>query len=293
MALTSLAKEIKKIRNESYNFIIIDGMNMSFKYYYGLALLKSKNGIKTGIYHGFLSLILRLKEKYPGSKIIIAWEGDDLIRKKIRESYKANREAKPDNLKKSILKLKDLLALLGICQKFAPGYEADDIAAYYCETYKGKYKILLVSEDGDWLQVMNKNCSVFKKNKEFSYDCLEDLNGYPPERVILYKMIKGDPKDNILGIPYFPVELAKDITKNCKNLEEAFRFVPFNKSYLKWVSSLEDYKSLITDNYEILKLRSDINLEDLPCHEVKNLSKLKAELIKLQLYKVLNQVRKS
>jgi len=292
MASTSLTKEAEIRKQQTYNYIIVDGMNMSYKYYYGLWKLESKSGVKTGIYHGFLSMILGLKEKYPGCKVIVAWEGDNLIRKKTRESYKANRIVRPDNLEKSLIQLKKMLALLGICQKFVPGYEADDVAAYYCDKLGDDCKILLISEDSDWLQVMNKNCSVMRKNIEYNYDHMMNIKGYPPERILLYKMIKGDPKDNISGIPYFPTKLANDIVKNCKNLEEAFKYIPIERMYLKWMLRLKEHRTLLTDNYEILKLRSDVRLEDLPCRERKNISKLKIVLMELQLYKVLNQMKK-
>jgi len=287
--LTTLTKEVKKDKELVYNYAVIDGMNMSYKYYYGLKLLKSRSGIKTGLYHGFLSLIISLRVKYSNMKIIVAWEGSDLIRKKRMESYKANRAKKPDDFKRSVKRLKELLSLLGISQKFSPGYEADDIAAYYCMTGK---KVLLVSEDSDWLQVMNRNCSIYKKRIEYNYEEMERTQGYPPERILLYKMIKGDSKDNIFGIPSFPVELAKSIVKNCRYLEEAYRFIPTDKKYLKWMITLQKCRTLLTDNYEILKLKSDIRLEDLPCLEKKNLTKLTKKLVDLQLYKVLFLLKK-
>ena len=287
--MTSLTKEVKKVIRKKYSYAIVDAMNMSYKYYYGLSQLKSKEGIKTGLYHGFLSLLLRLKKDY-AETIIIAWEGNELVRKKAYNLYKANRTEKPDDLKKSIEQLKDLISLLGIEQKFVPGYEADDVAAYYCEKYKIQ-KILLVTEDSDWLQILNINCKIFKKNKVLSYNYFKDLYGYPPERILLYKMIRGDKKDNIFGISRFPEELAKNIVENCKNLSEALKYKPLNMRYKKWIISLEKNKPLLTNNYELLKLKSDVIVEDLPCQKKKNISKLKEQLINLQLYKVFSLVK--
>ncbi len=289
--MTSLTKEVKK-KGVVQGYIIVDAMNQVYNYYYGLSKLRSKDGTKTGLYHGFLSLVLRLKRDHEEMKLIVAWEGNSLVRKKINETYKANRSARPDDLTKAIVYLKELLSLLGIEQKFVPGYEADDVAAYYCEKYKDKYKIMLVSEDSDWLQIMNENCEVFKKNKVLSYEHLKDLYGYPPERILLYKMIRGDKKDNITGIRYFPEELAKSIVSNCKDLSEALKYKPLNVKYKKWIISLEENKSLLTDNYELLKLKSDVIVEDLPCRKKKNISRLKEQLINLQLYKVFSLVKK-
>ncbi len=294
MALTSLTKEINKEKeiNKTYDYIVVDGMNMSFKYFYGLQSLSGSNGEHTGLYHGFLSMILKLKKEHPNTNVIVAWEGDNLVRKATRESYKANREAKPDNLTKSIAKLKEYLGMLGVCQKYSPGYEADDIAAYYCDKFNGDKKILLVSEDSDWLQVVNENCCIMKKSKEYNYDQLLSMKGFPPERILLYKMIKGDSKDNVFGVPYFPTKLALEIVKNCDNLNKAFKYIPQDKRYISWMKKLISCRSLLTDNYEILKLRSDIRLEDLPCREKKNIVKLKKVLIEMKMYRVLNQVKK-
>jgi len=287
----SLKQEVKKRSDSIYNFIIVDGMNMSYKYYYGLKMLKSVEGVKTGLYHGFLYLILSLRDKYL-SKPIVAWEGGDLVRKKKMMGYKANRAAKPDDFVNSIAKLKELLALMGIKQKYIPGYEADDIAAFFCKKYKDE-RILLVSEDSDWLQPIHKNCVVYKNSKEWTYEELRKSNGFPPEKILLYKVLTGNAKDNISGIPYFPTELAKQIVNKCDYLGDVYHFKTGNRRYLKWLYALKNNRELLTFNYEILKLNADIQLEDLPCHEKKNITKLKDQLIKMQLFKVLNMIKKT
>ncbi|MBA7711391.1 Flap endonuclease Xni [subsurface metagenome] len=253
-------------------------------------MLKSAEGVKTGLFHGFLYLVLSLKDMYL-SKPIVAWEGGDLVRKKKMIGYKANRAAKPDDFVNSVIVLKELLALMGIKQKYAPGYEADDVAAVFCKKYKDE-KIMLVSEDSDWLQSINENCVIYKNGKEWTYEDLKKSNGFSPEKILLYKILTGNAKDNVSGIPYFPTQLAKQIVNKCNYLGDVYHFKTGNRKYLKWLYTLKNNKELLTFNYEILKLNANVELEDLPCHEKKNISKLKEQLIEMQLFKVLNMMKR-
>ena len=61
----TLTDTIKR-KIEGYNYIIIDGMYMCYKYYYGLSLLKNRVGERTGLYHGFLQLIAKLRKENLG-----------------------------------------------------------------------------------------------------------------------------------------------------------------------------------------------------------------------------------
>jgi len=250
----SLKQEIKKRNDSIYKIIVIDGMNMSYKYYYGLKMLKSAEGVKTGLYHGFLYLILSLKDKYL-SKPIVAWEGGELVRKKKMIGYKANRAVKPDDFVNSVIVLKELLALMGIEQKYISGYEADDVAAFFCKKYKNE-RIMLVSEDSDWLQPINENCVIYKNSKEWTYGDLRRSYGFSPEKIIIYKTITGNTKDNVSGIPYFPTQLAKQIVNKCDCLGDVYHFKTGNRRYLKWLYALRNNRELLTFNYEILKLNS-------------------------------------
>jgi len=283
----TLTKAVKQ--NKKYNLIILDGKNLSFKYFYGMKNLTNKEGEKTGLYHGFLSVVLKLKLKYPKARVVVAWEGGKLVRNEAMKEYKANRQASDGDLTVSIKKLKRMLGMIGIEQKYSLGYEADDVAATLCNDFKGE--ILLVSNDGDWMQMMNLNCNIMIKNNIISYEKLRKVVGFNPEKVIIYDAIKGG-HNNLKGIPLFPVALAKKIARKSMYINDIYNFVPKTKQEGKWRDVLRVSRNFVTSNYETMKLKTNTKLKDLSCPK-RNLKQLKSLLKKSQLRQVTSLLEKT
>ena len=285
----NLAKIKRGSISSKYDLIVCDFMSMCYKYFYGLKNLHNSLGEKTGLFHGFLYCILSKAIESPKSKIIVAHEGGGLVRKQISELYKSQRKKKPDELLVARDRLTDILAMMGMDQRFLPGYEADDVAG---SVVKGYRKVLLISGDMDWFQILRKNFKILQNGKEIGYEKATKQLGYPPERIIIYKMLKGDPSDNIKGIMGFPNELALEICNNCKNIQEVYKYKPRKESDVVWMESILRFKEQTAERYNLLRIKCDGITEEVACLERKNLVKLKKILLELELFKVLNLLRK-
>ncbi|KKN52037.1 hypothetical protein LCGC14_0616890 [marine sediment metagenome] len=280
-----LSDKVKaKNKNENYDLIVLDGKNLSFKYFYGMIKLTNDKGEKTGLYHGFLSAVLKLKIDNPGVRVVVAWEGGKLVRDEMLDEYKGDRKKKHDELLMAISKLKKMLGAIGIEQKYIPGYEADDVASCLCVSNLGK-KTLLISTDSDWLQMMHEGCSIKVRDKVWTYSQLLKREGFPPERILIYNVLKGS-HNNVKGIPFFPTDLARKLAKGSSCLEDLYASRPSDSVELKWIAYLCEHKSDVEFNYRIMKLRKKAKLEDIPCRKV-SLAKLKEVLIKNQLFQVM------
>ena len=275
-------------KEKPYELIIVDGKNMCFKYEYGMGNLKNKDGISTGMFHGFLQMLLTHRIKNINARIVIAWEGDKLVRKQKIEGYKDNRPKVSNSFNNRCKKLKDMLGMLGVEQKFGPGYEADDVAA--CLVKENHCKTLLISEDRDWYQFMHENVSAVHKGKVFSYNEVLKREGFPPERYNMYVLLKGKQGNNVKGILSFPTKLAREVVNSCRYLGDAYRYKPKDPGDQKWIDLMKEKREELNQKYNVLKLRSDIRLEDLLCH-LKNASQLKKLLIELQMFKVLKLLK--
>ena len=276
--------------NENYDLVVLDGKNLSFKYFYGMINLKNAKGEKTGLYHGFLSAVLKLKIDNPGGRVIVAWEGGKLVRDEMLGEYKGDRSKKHDELLTAISKLKKMLGTIGVEQKYIPGYEADDVASCLCASNPGK-KILLISTDSDWLQMMNRDCSIKVRDKVWTYSQLCEREGFPPERILFYNVLRGS-HNNVKGIPFFPTDLAKKLAKASSHLKDPYASKPSNKMEAKWITYLRENKKDVEFNYKIMKLRKKAKLEDIPC-QMMNLVKLREILIKNQLFQVMKLMKKA
>ena len=296
-----MARKRKNIKQESmkskpFDIIIIDGKNMCYIYYHAFRMLKSSSGERTGIFHGFLSLLIRLREKNMKSKIIVAWEGGKLKRSEMLKSYKSNRTNTNKEFDEQCYLLQSYLGMLKKKKKHSYGYEADDVAATYVDTSESE-RILLVSKDDDWLELTSREKEVYfwRKNNVLSYEDLKQTKGFPPEKIAIYVVLKGKDANAVKGIPYFPKTFAVEIlNKEFNTIEDIFklRFLKkFSEIYNKWKKYLKDNKKNLIKKYNIIKLNRNIIMEDLPC-EKKNISKLKKILISLELFKVLEGIKR-
>ncbi len=284
--MANLTEQSKK--EKPYELIVVDGKNACFRYDHGMGHLKNKNGIATGMFHGFLQMILGYRLKNINARIVVAWEGGKLVRKQKIQGYKEGRLKASNSFNNRCKQLKDMLGLMGVEQKFAPGYEADDVAA--CLVAENHCKTLLISEDRDWHQLMGQNTSVVHKGKILSYDSILKREGYPPDRYGIYIILKGKESNNVKGVLGFPIRLAKEIVNNCEYLGNIYKYKPKDSRDEKWIDLLEESKAELNQKHSILKLRSDVRLEDLLCHQ-KNSSQLKKLLIELQMFVVLNLLK--
>ena len=55
--------------------VIIDAKNALFRFGYAHLTLQASDGRPTGAVYGILGLLLRLKEKYPDARFVMAWDG--------------------------------------------------------------------------------------------------------------------------------------------------------------------------------------------------------------------------
>jgi len=142
------------------------------------------------------------------------------------DQYKAGRTKTDDDLVKQLITSREVFAALGIPVLDAEGFEADDVIG----TLVGKLKpiegltIIIASGDMDTLQLVEKKkVQVFTLKKGITdtiiYDeaGVEERYGFKPLQLIDYKGLRGDPSDNIIGVPGFG-------EKTCNHYHSTFWF---------------------------------------------------------------------
>lgn len=234
----------------TYDLILVDTMNVAVINFYAKKML-SYEGIPTGMVYGVFLQILTLRKRYPKAKIVFLWEGFNSLRKSKYPTYKSNRNRnKDDSFKQSLEDLQASLAWMGVYQVTHPCVEADDLAAYYCKK-NHEHGILLVSNDRDWWGCVDRpDISVLIKNEEYNLTDLENKLGFPPSKLPLMKILKGDLSDNVTGIPRFPVSLATEIVKKSKSYEDmlSYKFKQGNK----WESAFTEYADTLRMNADLI-----------------------------------------
>lgn len=192
--------------------LLIDGSNLAHRAYSKFLNLKDYKDISCGMLYGFLKLlysyILRFKPKYVVITFDTKQSKKSNYRNQLLGSYKIHREdLKMDyedynrQLKEVIYTLKYLNIPL-VYDLQGLGHEADDYIGYISMLHsKWHSKVIIVSSDKDFCQLINKDVTVFNpfKSERISINNCKNIMGYSPEECVDYLCLVGDKSDDIPG----------------------------------------------------------------------------------------------
>lgn len=224
--------------------VLIDGHALVHRAYHALPPLSTGSGELVNAVFGFSSILLKVLKDLVPDYIAATFDlAGPTFRHKEFEAYKATRVKAPDELYAQIGRVKDVLAAFNIPVFEAPGFEADDVigtivkqvqspavAKALAGKQKSKLKTIIVTGDLDTLQLVEKNVNVYTLKKGVKdtvmYDetaVAERFEGLSPEQMTDYKGLKGDPSDNIPGVPGVGEKTAIELLKKYGSLENLYK----------------------------------------------------------------------
>ncbi len=196
---------------EKPTLMLLDGNSLAFRAFYALPAenFKTKNGLTTNAVYGFTAMLINLLRDEGPTHIAAAFDvSRQTFRAERYPEYKAGRASTPDEFRGQIDITKEVLAAMGITVLAEPGYEADDIIATLATQADGAgYRVLVVTGDRDSLQLVNSNITVLYPIKgvsaltRFTPDAVVEKYGLTPEQYPDFAALRGDPSDNLPGIP--------------------------------------------------------------------------------------------
>lgn len=218
--------------------ILIDANALIHRAFHALPPLTSPKGIVTNAVFGFSSILIKMLKELKPDYIAAAFDlAGPTFRHEQFEEYKAHREKAPDELYNQIPIVKDILKAFGVPIYEKQGYEADDlIGSLVAQAQKnsptGGLQTIIATGDLDALQLVeDKEIMVFTLRKGISdtavYDeeAVRERYGFGPKQMNDYKGLKGDPSDNIPGVPGVGEKTASDLIKQFGNLENLYEFL--------------------------------------------------------------------
>ncbi len=240
---------------------LIDASAFVFRAYYALAPLSSK-GRPSHAVAGFASMLFKiLKDKRPGSCVVVFDSKKPSFRKEIYKDYKANREVPPPDLSDQIKAVREMCEQAHLPTLQQEGIEADDLIASYVKTHKKRGPIVIVSSDKDLTQLVDKNVVMYDSFRERILGPEEVLEKYgvAPEKMLDFLSLTGDSSDNIPGIkgvgPKTAIQLleaasVEEMLKNPKKLPE------------KWREKIEAQRDALELSQRLVRLKDDIEISD-------------------------------
>lgn len=275
---------------ESYSAILIDAMNVLTRFFYSPARLTDERGFPTSMLYGAIKLVLRMKAAYPTAKVVFLFEGFQSKRKAMYADYKKNRTAKPTDFQACVQEVRDVLPLLGVWQAYSTAnLEADDVAGYLSKRSKGR--VLCISRDRDWWAYVNDRVDVqLPDGVIYTESDLTKQLGYPPYKVPLWKVLKGDSSDGLSGVPRFPTALALQLVRECDSIDQFVKC----KIPKKWRDVLIDEWDTVERNWALTAYHEEwVRKEDVAITPPDKRSQAKPLLKKVLLHRNMTSLVKA
>jgi DNA polymerase-1 len=191
--------------------LLLDGHSIAYRAFFALPAenFKTVTGQTTNAVYGFTAMLINLLRDEKPTHVAAAFDvSRQTFRAEAYPEYKANRSATPDEFRGQVELTKDVLGALGIPVMAIEGFEADDlIATLTTQATAAGFRVLIVTGDRDSIQLVNENVTVLYPRKGVS-----DLTRFTPDEVMAkygltpnqypdYAALRGDPSDNLPGIP--------------------------------------------------------------------------------------------
>ncbi|MHB8991355.1 MAG: 5'-3' exonuclease, partial [Chloroflexota bacterium] len=189
--------------------ILIDGNALVHRAFHALPPLTSPRGELVNAVYGVATMLLKvLQELHPQYAAAAFDTPVPTFRHKEFDAYKAQRGPAPEGLHEQFPRVYELMEVLGISIFRVDGFEADDLLGTLAKQARERgVEVVIVTGDTDALQLVAPGVSVLTSRRGFTDTVLYDVEGVrerygvePPQLVDL-KALKGDPSDNIPGVP--------------------------------------------------------------------------------------------
>lgn len=190
--------------------ILIDAYALIFRSYYGLIRSPRINskGLNTSAIMGFCNTLNEVLTKEKPTYVGVAFDHGKTFRHEAFPAYKAQREATPEDIKKSVPYVQAILKAMNIPTLQADGFEADDVIGTLA-TKAGAQGIItyMLTPDKDYGQLIRPNVFMYRPRHGGGYDVVgtkevkEKYGIDSPHQVIDLLALMGDSADNYPGCP--------------------------------------------------------------------------------------------
>ncbi len=252
--------------------VLIDGHSILNRAYYGVPMLTNASGLPTNAVYGFLNIMFKILEEEQPDFLAVAFDVHALtFRHLMYDGYKATRKPMPEELRKQVPVIKDVLRAMDVQILERAGLEADDILGTIAKTAaKDGAHVALVSGDRDLLQISDEKIKIRIPKTKMGKTEIEDY--YPedvratyhvtPAQFIELKALMGDTADNIPGVPKIGEKTATELMVQYGSIDGIYQHIEeISKNSIR--ESLRENRPLADLSKELatIKIDADIQLD--------------------------------
>jgi DNA polymerase-1 len=261
-----MAKETKqKVKQETEKVIVLlDTHAILHRAFHALPpTFTSPSGEPTGAVYGLSTFLIKVIRELKPDHIIACYDlPEPTFRHIAYEDYKGKRAKMDDTLVPQINRSHEIMEAFDIPVYSAPGFEADDMLGTIVEQLPKKlkpktYKLIIASGDLDTLQlVKDDEVVVFTPSRGiqeaviYNEEKVIERFGFVPKLLPDFKGLKGDPSDNIIGVPGIGDKTATTLITNFGTIENLYKILKKDKSKFEKIGIKPRIIKILEENEE-------------------------------------------
>ncbi|MCS6949472.1 MAG: DNA polymerase I [bacterium] len=251
--------------------VLIDGHSLLYRAFYATRPLSTTDGRPTNAIYGFAGMLWQILEEEQPDAIVVALDtAAPTFRHEEFTDYKAHRPETSESFYVQVPAARELVEAMGIPVVALEGYEADDVLGTLAHRAREQgYQVIIVTGDQDALQLVDEGAFVLMPQKgmgqtvRYDAQAVRERFGLEPSQLPDFKALKGDPSDNIPGVPGIGDKKAAALLKQFGSVENLLeRLHEVEDPRLR--ATLEQYREQIPQYKRLATIVRDAPVPDLP-----------------------------
>ncbi len=249
---------------------LLDAYALIFRAYYAFIHnpVKTSKGLNTSAIYGFINTLNDIIKNQNPSHIAVVFDPPSpTFRHKMYKEYKANREAMPEDIRKSVPYIKKIISAYNIPILEVEGYEADDTIGTIAKKAESiGFKVYMMTSDKDFAQLVSDNIFIYKPGRGGAQAVIwnkekvrEEFMVERPEQVIEVLALWGDASDNIPGAPGIGEKTSKKLISKYGGIDEIFKNIEHFKGKQK--ENLIEYREQIELSRKLVEIPLDVPVD--------------------------------
>lgn len=259
---------------------LLDAYALIYRAYYALIQKPRINskGMNTSAIYGFVNTLEEVKTLFSPTHMAVAFDpAGKTFRHEIYEPYKAQRQETPEDIRKSVPVIKDIIRAYNIPILEVEHYEADDVIGTAASRFaSADTEVYMLTPDKDYGQLVGQNIWMLRPMKGGTFEKLgpAEVNAKygidDPKQVIDLLGLMGDSSDNIPGCPGVGEKTAVTLIKQFGGIDALLSGKDQLKGALK--NKVTDNEQQILLSRDLATIRTDIplpfSLDELKLHDI-------------------------
>jgi DNA polymerase-1 len=249
--------------------MLIDGNSLAYRAFFALPTdLATASGQVTNAVFGFTSMLVNLVRDHAPDHLAVAFDRPEpTFRHEAVDTYKANRTEAPDILRQQLGLVRQVVEVLHVPIVELAGYEADDLIATLATQARDRGDdVLVVTGDRDSYQLVeDPHVKVLYNRRGVSDYALYDeagileRTGVRPVDYVQYAALRGDPSDNLPGVPGVGEKTAAKLITTYGGLDGIFENLEAQTPKLR--QNLGEHEQQVRVNATIMQLLRDVPVD--------------------------------